>query len=516
MLKVILQLRRHRLGMTSDFQHLSFYAARLNFDPSQVSDTGEVGTNCPFHQDSSASFSVNVQTGLFLCHAAHCGKKGNRKMFESLLANPTDAAVAGGPALDESLVNAYHRVLLRSETIMSYLTTNKGLTKETIEKYKLGFDAERILIPIYDEDGKLVNIRRYDRNAQGHKKMMNITGHGEVRLFPLPTNEASDWILLVEGEWDCFLAQQYGYPAMTTTGGSGSWKREFLPQFVKKNLVVCYDNDAAGIAGATKIASSLLAVAKSVKVLQLPFEEPKGADFSDFFLFHKNTKDDFDKLIQETPFFSPQGPSRRVIDEEVLDAQLADSGHEQYAYRRLQISLHIAGKDLAPFMVPGLIKGTCEMGRPECKFCGLAAVGGQLDFRFDETTPEVLEFIGAQKHQVDQIIRRAAGIVARCPKPTIEVPEHLNIEAVRVIPDLDETIDDEDERYTLRPVFFLGHGLELNQAYTIKGLALPDPRNQSTTILIYEAKLKQDSIDLYKPVPKTLPDRQVFEVEAKV
>jgi hypothetical protein len=36
---------------------------------------------CPFHKDHRSSFSVNLKTGLWLCHATGCGARGNAKQF---------------------------------------------------------------------------------------------------------------------------------------------------------------------------------------------------------------------------------------------------------------------------------------------------------------------------------------------------------------------------------------------------------------------------------------------------
>lgn len=36
---------------------------------------------CPFHNDHHSSFSVNVKSGLWMCHSSRCGAKGNLKQF---------------------------------------------------------------------------------------------------------------------------------------------------------------------------------------------------------------------------------------------------------------------------------------------------------------------------------------------------------------------------------------------------------------------------------------------------
>ncbi len=495
--------------MASKQDHLSFYASHFGFDPGKANDQGEVAVKCPFHNDNAESMSVNVQTGLWKCFAAHCGRQGNRESFESSV----KVGVVDSSDLDQTLVDSYHQILLRSKAILQWLEEKKGISRATVEKFQLGYDSERVWIPIYDADKNLVNVRQYDKNSKGARKMISVGGKGNVRLYPEMQHAEDDWLLLLEGEWDCFLALQMGYPAVTQTGGAGTWKREFNEYFKNKNVIICYDNDKSGLTGAAKAASMLLAVAKSIKVIQLPYDEPKGADFSDFFLFHKNKKEDFDRLIQETAFFIAKGPTGKIIDDKIHTIQLADSGHEKYVYRRISMLLHVAGKDLVPYFAPKKVSFSCDMGRPECKFCSIAASGGVLQSEFTETSVEILETIGANRAIVEGIVKRAAGVVVKCPKPHMEVETHHNIEAIRAIPDLDSTFDEDEEQYTMKPLFFLGHGLNLNSSYKVTGLCLPDPRNQSATVLIYKAESRQDNIDRYQPTEDTLPNRSVFETK---
>ncbi len=39
--------------------------------------TGNYEARCPFHDDKSASFSLQAKSGLWQCHAAACGRRGN-------------------------------------------------------------------------------------------------------------------------------------------------------------------------------------------------------------------------------------------------------------------------------------------------------------------------------------------------------------------------------------------------------------------------------------------------------
>ena len=42
---------------------------------------------CPFHSEKKPSFSMNLETGLYLCHS--CGAKGNAYHFAKKMKHPT-------------------------------------------------------------------------------------------------------------------------------------------------------------------------------------------------------------------------------------------------------------------------------------------------------------------------------------------------------------------------------------------------------------------------------------------
>ena len=50
-------------------------------DEHKISEKGELVGHCPFHDDSRPSFSINLESGLYTCHA--CGESGNIVTFIS-------------------------------------------------------------------------------------------------------------------------------------------------------------------------------------------------------------------------------------------------------------------------------------------------------------------------------------------------------------------------------------------------------------------------------------------------
>jgi DNA primase len=139
--------------------------------------------------------------------------------------------------------------------IREVLRDKRGITDETLRKYVIGWDNERVTIPIYDEHNELVNIRLYKWNSfEGGTKMINYddkqgNSYGEDRIYGIENlfNESVTEVLWCEGEWDRLVAQQIGIPACTATAGADNFKSEWFKLIKKKKRIyICYDNDDAG------------------------------------------------------------------------------------------------------------------------------------------------------------------------------------------------------------------------------------------------------------------------------
>jgi hypothetical protein len=76
--------------------------------------------------------------------------------------------------------------------------------------------------------------------------------------------------LIVEGERDVETARVLGFVATCNSGGAGRWKGEYSYHLHGKNIAILADADAPGRKHAQQIARSLVATARSLKVLELP------------------------------------------------------------------------------------------------------------------------------------------------------------------------------------------------------------------------------------------------------
>ncbi len=295
----------------------------------------ELEAFCPFHENTDTpALGVNVGNGLYICRNPECGARGDvftfyrrkhdcdfptakRELAEfagiQLSENgpPPPAATppppaAEVPAIDEAIVEAASHTLQHHPEKLAYLTEERGFTDETIRQYKIGFYRGRYTIPIRDVEGRLVNIRSYAPNAREAKMISWRRGRGEARLWPLPLTE-DGLVLFAEGEWDCLLARQNDLNAVTTTAGAGTWKDEWAEQFRDRDVVICFDCDAAGRIGARRIAAKLSVIAARVRILDLNPERNDGHDISDFFA-EGGLADELRERIEAAPAFEPDEP----------------------------------------------------------------------------------------------------------------------------------------------------------------------------------------------------------------
>ncbi len=136
--------------------------------------------------------------------------------------------------------------------IRTYLNS-RGISDETIECHKISWDGTRIVIPIFDVTGMwLFNKYRRDPELALGPKYTYDSG-STMALYCHDLILRAPRIVICEGEFDALLLQQMGFPAVTSTGGAGSFREEWVKDFINKDIYIVFDNDAAGLRGATRI-----------------------------------------------------------------------------------------------------------------------------------------------------------------------------------------------------------------------------------------------------------------------
>lgn len=307
---------------------------------------------CPFHDDHNPSMRVYADRQTFRCWVCNTGgdcftflmeeaKIGFREALEMLAkragmelpresGKPASGASEGDKAkLMEALLwaqNEFHAQLFRdnpgSQKALQYLEQQRGLSLETIRRFKLGYHpndwewlsgkarnkftpqvlegarligqrqngpgyydnfVDRVLFPIWNERGQPVAFggRVLPGGDDSHGKYWNspesIVFHKSRLVYAL--NLARDGIkqteevLVTEGYTDCIALHQAGITNAVGTLGTALTEqhvttiRRFAPR-----VVLVYDGDEAGISAAQRAVERFLAQDVDLRILTLPDE----------------------------------------------------------------------------------------------------------------------------------------------------------------------------------------------------------------------------------------------------
>lgn len=304
-------------------------------------DNSEAILTCPNCGASNSKFYVNVETGAFICFRASCGIKGGpKKLIELLGGNSEETKLQVSerarnvqepePIPEEAVEDYYKNLLSHLPQLQDYFIKKRGYAKETLNRFRLGWDSQgHWVIPIRNEKGECVNFKfkSIPINPNVKSETYSIPGRGGMRLFNsqiFSTEVKPEELIICEGEPDCMRLCQEEYNAVTSTGGTGNFKPEWVPLFkgVKK-IYICQDNDKnlAGQRGAIKIAELFLKNKITTYIVNLPNPREgieEKIDVTDFFTTLGRTREHFDLLLQSAqPYTSPEEENSHIsiVDE---------------------------------------------------------------------------------------------------------------------------------------------------------------------------------------------------------
>ena len=201
-----------------------------------------------------------------------------------------------------TLAGEYHRNL--PDRIIEYLHT-RGISNEIITLHRLGWNGQRITIPVTNRDGVLVGFKlaKDPADTSDSPKMLTTRGtslelYGWERVLAKPQR-----LVICEGEFDRLVLETHGIAAVTSTGGAGAFRAEWAADFASiPEVFLCFDRDEAGRRGALRVGQCV----PHAKIVALPDEVGPGGDVTDFFARLGRTRDDFDKLLEvATPVPAP-------------------------------------------------------------------------------------------------------------------------------------------------------------------------------------------------------------------
>jgi hypothetical protein len=313
------------------------------------------------HHDQRPSCSVNAHSGAFNCHG--CGAHGGaydaalalgrspREAIDLMIAHGlTDrrrrldrtpgAAAAHGPAArsaaairipspaadssDRPLasplscsgeeVRGWARALRDNDALLDRLRGERGWEPDTLQRCGIGFDGERVTVPITDHCGVLQGVLKLRVDARQHPKVLAAAG-SRLGLIPHPERVAGS-VVLVEGPSDMLAARSAGLAAIAVPG-THAWRTEWASAFTGRDVIVVMDADRPGREAAVRIAADLRLHGARAPIVELDPSRDDGYDLSDW-LRSGNNPDLITELSHTCATNTPiAGPSVDVWTERI-------------------------------------------------------------------------------------------------------------------------------------------------------------------------------------------------------
>ncbi len=330
---------------------------------------------CPFHNEKTASFSVSPDRGVYYCFG--CGARGDIfnfvQEFEGidfkgslkLLADRAGVVLTEYKKSSEYKVDDTDKIynalelakdkfkneLLKNADAIKYLL-DRGLTKETIESFGIGFAPDgwkyifdllgasfgpkildraglikktekgyydrfrsRIMFPLMDSSSRVVGFsgRIFGGSSPDAAKYLN-SPETEVFdksriLFGFDKAKQSirqnNFAILVEGQMDLVMSHQAGFKNTIATSGTAvseqiiNDSRAHLNIISKltPNLFIAFDGDKAGENAMARAVLVALSLGMNTKVVNVP----EGLDPADFIL--ENGADAWKELLKKSKHY---------------------------------------------------------------------------------------------------------------------------------------------------------------------------------------------------------------------
>ena len=222
---------------------------------------GEIITEvCPFcgggESGDKGTFAVGLYNGAFNCMRNHCNKKGTFKELCDYLGAKAPRQMAMPKSIGKRKL--YTRpdpndLLPVTEEILNYCK-KRGLSKETVEAFKIASTAQGNMIFPFYRDGKLIYVKyrepRLYKKESGHDKEWQMA-NTEPILFNMDGVSFNKPLIITEGEFDAMALYEAGVSNVTSVPAGCNrleWVEncwDFLEKF--QQVIIFGDMDEPGL-----------------------------------------------------------------------------------------------------------------------------------------------------------------------------------------------------------------------------------------------------------------------------
>lgn len=394
--------------------------------------------------------------------------------------------------IPNKIVETFHKLLIDNEQAQTTLQESTGITLDTINKYKIGYDDGSYVIPIMDSIDACMEMVQYSI-ADGIK-----TDEIKNKLFPEKNFRNKDRLplILCDNIIEVLQFNQRGINAVSNTNDISKWNSEWTSIFLGHNVVIFYFK--SDIEKWKHIIDIVIRYANSLKVI--------GIDQTPYDYFNEHLKEDIYTLIRET----------QEYDNHIM-IHLSDSMNPCWYDKDIKFHGVVIGKDLNPYLIPRRVFAEClsDHKSDKCVLCPLSTDGAiekEYDNRKDMET--IIKFVNCSDTQVKGHIRRDMHIPGsdKCRSVRIEVLERMSIEDISIIPEVNEERIDEAE-YVTRRAFVRSQNLKTNSPYLFCGTTCSDPANQMGMHYITDYKSTKDTIRKFVFDAETKEKLKIFQAK---
>lgn len=233
----------------------------------------------------------------------------------------------------QETINTCFVEIFNHPDILDYLHS-RGITDEMIINYKLGYGSfygvNWIVIPVFDVSGeplftKLRRDPKVGEDVEPSKYKFYPMG-SDATIYGWSSLLCTNMIVVVEGEFDRMIMESKGIPAITSTGGAMTFKKEWLIVFKDiQKIYICFDSDEPGRKGAKRLAHMIAEQysEKEINIISLPETVGEHGDITDYFIKVKGDLDDlFYKYSERFTYKAPLAQEKRTYNYSVGDGPL--------------------------------------------------------------------------------------------------------------------------------------------------------------------------------------------------
>lgn len=463
------------------------------FSDVEFNGAEEVKVLCPFHSDTSPSASINTVKEVFHCWVCDVGH--NEAQFLSKVNN---ISLTEANKLLSKMSNSFDNweIIERAELwanndMIEAIKNELKLSNDVIEEVKLGLmkdDLGRpyLGIPVY-YNGMLVDTRRYNLFRYDNVPKMMASSDAQMG-YTIPYDVWKDdrsVTYIFEGEKDMLIARELGLNAITLTGGAGARPNEYvLNEFSDRDVVICYDNDKAGVEGANKLYLELKDLVKSIKYINIGdvVEEDKE-DFFDFIV--KYEKDVFD-------FYDLEEYEFKDVESKIKLTCITTALENDVIRKVINSEITVSAEFADSYAVPVAVEAEKmdEPGRNDKLFKGETRDWYLENFNVHQALP--LIETSAKKHEVNNHLKSFMGIDSTEKNVKITISAYQTVYKIRVM----------DKDAELKPIaldLYAFEQMEVGGQYRITYKIYPHPTKHQKLVGIATNVVSLSEQENFKP-----------------